>query len=172
MTREEVFKPVNGYGGKYMVSNQGAVLSLCRGGRKLLAQTDNGEGYLMVYLYKDGKVSHSKVHRLVAKEFVNGRKDGLMVNHKDGNKRNNAATNLEWVSARDNAIHAIKTGLMRQYKKIPNDKLEGIYNRHKNGEMYKEIAKDYGITGPGVKYCIERYEKLIFRPTPADKEVT
>lgn len=45
------------------------------------------------------------VHRLVALAFVPGYEEGLTVNHKDGNKRNNAIENLEWITAKANVAH-------------------------------------------------------------------
>ena len=59
------------------------------------------------------------VHRLVAKYFVSGYFDGAVVNHKDGNNRNNHASNLEWVTQRDNIHQSYKdSGLdqTRNYK--------------------------------------------------------
>lgn len=55
-----------------------------------------------------------KVHRLVASLFCPkpGNKDWYDVNHKDGDKTNNYYTNLEWVTPRENALHAIQTGLV------------------------------------------------------------
>ena len=53
------------------------------------------------------------IHRLVAKAFCNGYIDGMEVNHKDGNKANNCASNLEWVAHNDNLKHAYETGLRK-----------------------------------------------------------
>lgn len=53
------------------------------------------------------------VHRLVAMAFVKGMVSGKEVNHIDGNKRNNAASNLEWVTKSENQLHAYKIGLRR-----------------------------------------------------------
>lgn len=53
------------------------------------------------------------IHRLVAKYFCDGYAEGLVVNHKDGNKTNNHYTNLEWVTQSENVKHAFSTGLAK-----------------------------------------------------------
>ena len=62
----------------------------------------NPSKYLNVILCSDhGQVTKS-VHRLVAEAFVGGYFDGAVVNHIDGNNRNNNASNLEWTTVKDN----------------------------------------------------------------------
>lgn len=63
------------------------------------------KGYARVHLDKQSFM----VHRLVAMAFVPGyTEERHMVNHKDGNKRNNNHTNLEWVTSQENNIHAVR----------------------------------------------------------------
>lgn len=45
------------------------------------------------------------VHRLVAEAFLGAPSEKQVVNHKDGNKLNNAVGNLEWVSYSENVNH-------------------------------------------------------------------
>ena len=66
--------------------------------------------------YQRTKIGHiyRSVHRLVAKSFVDGESDErIEVNHIDGNKLNNCADNLEWVSKKDNIAHALMIGLIK-----------------------------------------------------------
>ena len=89
---------------RYEVSNQGRVRN---------AHTDQvlrpriiKEGYLIVDLYYKGQRKTCYVHNLVATAFVEGWREGLQVNHKNGIKTDNRAENLEWVTASENNQHA------------------------------------------------------------------
>ena len=97
----EAWKDITGYEGRYQVSSLGNVRSLNyrkTGKPSLLKQFDTGDGYLCVALYTEGKRKERKVHGLVAEAFCeNPEPDKYgMVNHKDENKANNKASNLEW----------------------------------------------------------------------------
>lgn len=58
-------------------------------------------GYLSVDLYKNGNRTGKRVHILVAEAFVDGKKEGYTVDHKDRNRHNNKASNLALVSVSD-----------------------------------------------------------------------
>lgn len=88
----EIWRPIHGYDYPYRVSNRGRVSGL----RGLLTPYDNGYGYLVVELRENGKRKHLRVHRLVAQAFIPNTGNLPEVNHRDENKHNNAAENLEW----------------------------------------------------------------------------
>lgn len=101
---EEIFKRVEGYDNKYLVSSCGRVYSEYT--KRFLIAEPNSSGYLRVNLRKDGKSSHVFVHRLVAIAFLEQIAGKEEVNHIDGDKSNNAVENLEWVSRSENERHA------------------------------------------------------------------
>jgi hypothetical protein len=95
----------------YLVHSDGYVVSCKNGKRHRMTGGSNGHGYPQVTLRHNGVQVQRLVHRLVAENFCN-RPDGAdQVNHKDGNKENNAASNLEWVSAKQNMLHSVESGL-------------------------------------------------------------
>jgi hypothetical protein len=59
----------------------------------------------------DGRKTPRFVHHLVAECFLGPKPEGLQINHKDGNRFNNAADNLEYVTPKENTQHAIRLGL-------------------------------------------------------------
>ncbi len=99
----------------YEVSDSGCVRSLaravrCRGGSRTISGCMlkpfivSSTGYQQVMIARK-KLS---VHRLVAFAFCAGHATGLVVNHKDGNRTNNNAANLEWVTHGENMRHAFR----------------------------------------------------------------
>jgi hypothetical protein len=93
------------------VSNKGRVRSLLRGSPKILKTQMDKKGYHRIRVTVEREKMSYKVHREVAKAFIDNPDNLPQVNHKDGNKSNNAVENLEWISNRDNALHAIENGL-------------------------------------------------------------
>ena len=91
------WKKIDGF--EYFVSNDGQVKN-SRG--KILSPYDNGNGYLKIKLYKNGKAHRFFVHRLVGLLFVNGYEKGLTIDHLDFNRQNNDASNLEWTTLEEN----------------------------------------------------------------------
>ena len=58
----------------------------------------NGNGYEIVTLRRGNKAHIKVIHRIVAEHFCEGNKKGLVVHHKDNDKRNNHHTNLEYTT--------------------------------------------------------------------------
>lgn len=96
----------------YEVSSLGRV----RGTRGVLSQQVSEKGYIKVGLWINGKASLRRVHMLVASAFIGQCPDGHEVNHKDTNRANNRADNLEYLTRHENAKHAILHG--RKNRKV------------------------------------------------------
>lgn len=88
---------------EYKVSDDGYVIG--KYGKKLKGSLSKN-GYLTAHLMIDGKRREISVHILVARAFCDGYKEGLYVNHKNGNKQDNRASNLEFVTPSENTLHA------------------------------------------------------------------
>ena len=107
----EQWQPIRGTKGLILVSDEGRVRSLLSGNCRLLKTQMDTKGYHRFSVTIDGEKHTYKLHREVAKAFIPNPNDLPQVNHRDGNKSNNCADNLEWCTNRDNAHHAIDNGL-------------------------------------------------------------
>ena len=135
----EQWKTILGYP-EYEVSNMGRVRSFTKEGRKYLLKTSKNEytRYTSVMLYHNGSKSNLSVHRLVAHMFVDGcTPTANTVNHIDGDKTNNRADNLEWVSQSDNNKHAYTVLNRTKNRKNKSDFVKVIYQ---NKYEFKTVA--------------------------------
>lgn len=89
----------------YLINSNGDVFSL--NSNKIL-RPSNSRGYCRVILMKNGKRHNLSVHRLVADAFVENPNGLPCVNHKDENKSNNNASNLEWCSYQYNNTYHLR----------------------------------------------------------------
>ena len=105
---KEIWKDIKGHEGIYQVSSLGNFRSKKASKKFKALKRVLGGRYYLIRLYKDGKGKSHLAHRLVADAFVDGISccptcsDGYEVNHKDRNRLNNRADNLEYVTSRKN----------------------------------------------------------------------
>jgi hypothetical protein len=134
-------------GNYYVVYRDGRVYSCYY--RRYLVPQDNGRGYLLVRTKKKLQL----ISRLVAASFVPNPKKLPCVNHKNGNKKDNRAENLEWVSYAENTAHAISTGLINhkgeghtlcKVSDIEVGEMRHIYGY--GGISMANIGKAYGVS--------------------------
>ena len=100
----EEWRPIEGYKGKYLVSNQGRVKSLKQNDARILKAFVNNKGYLRVCLCRDGKGRHFLVSRLVAAAFCENDdpQTKTTIDHLNSNTLDNRACNLQWTSFEEN----------------------------------------------------------------------
>ena len=106
----ELWKPILG-ASRYEISNMGRVRTYYKTKdyfAEIQSEPNPVSLYLQFHLTLDtGKTKTYRLHRLVAKAWVDGwREDKDVVNHIDGDRLSNAASNLEWVSVSENNKHA------------------------------------------------------------------
>ena len=164
---EEIWKDIAGYEGVYQVSNTGLVRSLDRyteGGRffsgRLMAQSKDKDGYLILGLYSNRKGKTFKVHRLVAKAFVDNPYNLPEVNHIDEDKTNNHADNLEWCSTAYNLTYGHRLDCVRgenaPKSKLTPDQIKEIRRTYIKGDPefgQSALGKKYGVSHPAIA-CI------------------
>lgn len=137
-----------------LVTQEGKVFN-SEGDELLLS--DNGAGYLSVYLYSyrnDNNQLRSQreyLHRLVAMTFLDNPNNFPQVNHIDCNKSNNHVDNLEWSSGKDNILHSHKNGRMQKRYEVgrteplTREEVIDIYKSIKLGkEGISEAARRIG----------------------------
>jgi hypothetical protein len=106
-----MWKAIKGTNGMIEVSDDGRVRSLLRGTPRVLKTQIDSKGYHRLRVTINREKMSFKLHREVAKAFIPNPENKAQVNHKTGNKDDNRVCNLEWVSNRENCLHAIKNGL-------------------------------------------------------------
>lgn len=109
----EEWRDIAGYEGLYQVSNFGRVKSFHKGKISIMTPYVTPNGYLMVTLHNGKNRKRMTIHRLVAKAFLSNPENFPAVDHKFGNKFDNCAENLEWVSYAENTDRAIDMGLIK-----------------------------------------------------------
>ena len=147
---KEVWKCIKEFD-DYEVSNLGRIKSYKLSKEGLILkhrQLNDNNQYCIVNLIKnDGKYHIMRIHRLVALAFCPKRLDCNLVNHIDGNKTNNVATNLEWSNHAENNQHAYEIGLRkgptkkkRKVAKILIDNSTIIYSSVKEASRKNSIS--------------------------------
>ena len=127
----EIWKDIEGFEGRYQISNLGNVMSLnyqLKGYPSLLTPKVNNHGYAWVDLWKNGKSYPLQVHRLVAKAFIDNPNNNPLVNHKDENPLNNNATNLEWCTRSYNVRYSMNLHPLRTKTRKPRKHGAYIYS--------------------------------------------
>ena len=125
----EIWKWFKGYEGVYQGSNKGRARSFFRGKCRLLKPTISPRGYLGICLYiydektKKQRKKTFRLNRLIAETFIPNPENKPEVHHKDNDKTNNAADNLEWVTGEENRQYAHEDGRYLKGEKNPNAKL-------------------------------------------------
>ena len=165
-TETEEWRPVVGFEGIYEVSKLGMVRRVAptRGSRAgfIRKTVIDGKGYPAMLLRKPRhKSKWMRVHRMLALAFIPNPDNKPQVNHKDGNRRNNALSNLEWVTNRENCIHAATVtlshcGSRNTSSKINEASVLEIFRLRSIGLTQESIGTKVGLHRRTVSGILQR----------------
>lgn len=155
---KEVWIKVKGYP-LYSISNLGRLRN--DKSDKILKGGLDKDGYTQFILCNNGERSHGRLHRLVAEAFIPNPENKPQVNHIDGNKANNSANNLEWVTNQENQAHFWKVLENETHKlnRSRSHKGKGLLSSNPNsksvirledGKVFKTIKE--AALDTGIKY--------------------
>jgi NUMOD4 motif len=138
---KEIWKDIIEYEGLYRVSNIGRVKTFSKYNRKykdgILRGSKTNDGYVRVFLTKDGEDKGILVHRLVAAAFLLHDFKLDQVNHKNGIKDDNRVINLEWTNGSGNMFHAYANNLKIAKKGIHHPMIRKVAY-YLGGKLVKE----------------------------------
>ena len=132
----------------YLITESGEVYN--KHNNKKIKLWQNNRGY---YCFAVNGKNHL-LHRLVANLYIPNPENKPQVNHKNGDKSNNSASNLEWVTIQENHTHASVTGLLKhgeecKWAKLTKDDVDYI---RKHTELNSvEISRLFGISSSNVR---------------------
>lgn len=101
----QIWKDIEGYKGHYQISNYGNVRSLKKDA--FLMKGGYLKGYKIISLWKNGTGKMFRVHRLVEAAFIPNPDNKPCIDHIDGDRANNHADNLRWVTVKENQNNPI-----------------------------------------------------------------
>lgn len=175
----EIWEDIPGYEGLYQVSNHGRVKCLPKvwfsgmGNNikrslpeRIKGVRSTGNGYNQTTLHKDGVAINYTIHRLVAQSFIPNPDNKPQINHKDGNKKNNHVSNLEWCTSAENVNHSWDMGLSKVYPGFGqnngganNGNAKKVIQMDVNGKIIKEwgyveqAASELGFGAHNISAC-------------------
>lgn len=159
----EEWRPIEGTGGRYLVSNFGRVKSALRvgsqgrpaGNRVFSLKKRDKDGYVVSQLQYRHKRRYIKVHREVAKAFIPNPKNKPQIDHINGIKDDNRVENLRWATAKENNNNPVsveKNRLAQTGKRMSKES-----SLKKRAAMPKKPVLQYSLDGA----LLARYEAVV-----------
>ena len=144
----ERFLPVNDFEGRFWISDFGRVISKKHDNFYLLSNGLDAAGYKGTRMRNRTYRRDCRIHQLVGEHFCEMVDLGVRMtwNHIYGNKLNKHYTNLEYVTAKENCLHAQRTGLCdikgekHGMSKMKNEDVIAIYNMRNSGLTASEVS--------------------------------
>ncbi len=100
---------------------------------------------LRVNLFNEDGPKTIETYKLVANAFIPNPDNLPVINHKDGNRRNNCVANLEWCTQEHNMRHAVETGLLKT-RSLTEETVHNILQMMEEGYRNVDISEICGIS--------------------------
>lgn len=154
-----IWKQIPGYEWKYWVSNTGLIKNKDR-----VLKLDFSNRYARVDMYENNKRIKVCVHKTVMQEFFGKCPEGLQINHKNGDRKDNSINNLEYVTPSENIKHSFALGMSKGPRsekcwkvKLNKDLVIEIREKYATGKyLQKELAVIYGVTAGAIGPIIRK----------------
>lgn len=175
---KEFWKEIEGFD-NYQISNLGRVKNI-KFDRLVKPLLDN-RGYIMVNLYKNGKMKRLSLHRLIAIAFIPNPENKPCIDHINTDRSDNRIENLRWCTQKEN--HNNPLSLMNhskaakgrtvseEQKKNQSEKMKGRYKGNKWGskkiiqltldgifvrewDAIKDAADSFGVSSSAIWNCL------------------
>lgn len=164
MSAEE-WRDIPEYVGRYQASDRGRIRSVprkvvaghpnrVRGITPHILKTHYTLGYEAVTIRTNGKRKTERVHSLVASAFLGERPPGHVVNHINLIKTDNRADNLEYITHRENVLHAHLYG--RGRARFSPERAEAIRADRADGMDYKALREKYGGSYGSLRAVVDK----------------
>lgn len=152
----------------YSINRQGEVRNDLTGQIKK-PYVNKANGYLMVDLYQGNKSQKATVHRLLAEAFIPNPENKPCIDHKDGNRQNNAVSNLRWATYSENNSRFNSNGVRSErirvthYKEVRNKRggghvAWGNVDRIQYFEKIKDCADEFGCSQSNITLMLKSGE--------------
>ena len=176
--KEEIWKEIEGFD-NYKISNLGRVKNI-KFDRLVKPLLDN-RGYIMVNLYKDGKMKRLSLHRLIAIAFIPNPDNKPCIDHINTDRSDNHIDNLRWVTQKENHNNPLSLmnhskaskgrTISEEQKKNQSEKMKGRYKGNKWGskkiiqltldgifvrewDAIKDAAESFGVSSSAIWNCL------------------
>ena len=165
-------KEIPGFDGKYLATDDGHILSTVKGFRQMTEYTRRR--YLAVYLMKNREGKAYSVHRLIAITFIGENESKKCINHKNGIKTDNRASNLEWCTILENNRHARASGLRKtcdgdyvairkvaplaweKHRSFSKQDIETVFSMRSSGFSQNKIANHFNCDQSQISRILSR----------------
>lgn len=159
----EIWKDIKDYEGLYQASNLGNIKSVKK--NRNLKFINRSDGYYYINLSKKSKVKPTKVHRIIAQTFIENPNNYNIINHIDGNRKNNCISNLEWCTQSHNIKEAYRMGTkkpnkinIKKRKKVMQFSVN--YQLIKIWDSIKEASKELKIKDSNISLVCKNKRNL------------